>query len=134
MSKKDIGILFDVSGSMKAPFTALNNNTSYKSEGLLYILEKMCCKAKNKIKLFVILFGGLKVPIYDFCNLLYLANQNFRYLYKDLVDIELKSKNDDSKELQILQIIEKYVSGIISEEITQKKIMVIVLRYWMQMI
>lgn len=74
MSKKDIGILFDVSGSMKAPFTALNNNTSYKSEGLLYILEKMCCKTKNKIKLFVILFGGLKVPIYDFCNLLYLAN------------------------------------------------------------
>ncbi len=50
------------------------------------------------------------------------------------VDIELKSKNDDSKELQILQIIEKYVSGIISEEITQKKITVIFLRYWMQMI
>ena len=56
-----------------------------------------------------------------FCNLLYLANQNFRYLYKDLVDIELKSKNDDSKELQILQIIEKFVSWIISEEINQKK-------------
>ena len=45
MIKNDIGILFDVSGSMESPLETISKNNSYKkSDDLLNILEKICDK------------------------------------------------------------------------------------------
>lgn len=87
MKKNDIGILFDVSGSMQSPLKRISENNSYKkSDELLSILEKICDKGhrlKNEqFRIFCIIFGGLNEPIYDFCNLLKITNKNFTHKLK----------------------------------------------------
>ena len=82
MKTSDIGVLFDVSGSMQSPFNSLScNNSSKKSDELLNIIEKICSRGnrlKNeKIRMFSIIFGGKNEPIFDFCNLLEISNKKF---------------------------------------------------------
>ena len=82
MKTNDIGVLFDVSGSMQSPFNSLSyNNSSKKSDELLNIIEKICSRGnrlKNeKIRMFSIIFGGKNEPIFDFCNLLEISNKKF---------------------------------------------------------
>ena len=80
----DIGILFDVSGSMKEPFNSINNNEyNKKADELSNILNKISnrknIRKNEKIRIFSILFGGTKELIYDFNNLLIISNSIFDY-------------------------------------------------------
>ena len=78
---KNIGILFDVSGSMKYSFDSLTNINSInkKSDELINILKNI---AKNiPIKVFNILFGLSGNPsIINFIELLKISNYNFKNL------------------------------------------------------
>ena len=80
----DIGILFDVSGSMKEPWNSIKNKEFSKKadelSNILDIINKRKNKKKNeKIRIFSILFGGTKELIYDFCNLLLISTKIFDY-------------------------------------------------------
>ena len=78
---KNIGILFDVSGSMENSFDSLTNINSInkKSDELINILKNI---AKNiPIKVFTILFGLSGNPdIIDFIELLEISNNYFKTL------------------------------------------------------
>ena len=78
---KNIGILFDVSGSMKDSFDGLTNINSInkKSDELINILKNI---AKNiPINIFTILFGLEERPtIVNFIELLKISNSNFKTL------------------------------------------------------
>lgn len=78
---KNIGILFDVSSSMKEKFDNLNNLESInrKSDELINILKNI---AKNvQANIFTILFGLSKSPYTaDFIKLLKIANKHFKPL------------------------------------------------------
>ena len=70
----DIGILFDVSGSMQTVFNSLSSKTYHtRADELTNILERICQRGnrlKNEqIRIFSLLFGGNEEKIYDFCNL-----------------------------------------------------------------
>ena len=86
--RSDIGILFDVSGSMSSPFNSMNNNNYGKRlDELSNILERIVRrknKQKNeKIRIFSILFGGYRELIYDFGNILNISNNVFEPLYSE---------------------------------------------------
>ena len=84
MKKSDIGILFDVSGSMQSSFNSLSyNNSTKKADEILNVIDRICTRGnrlKNEqIRVFSVLFGGRNEPIYDFCNLIEIANNKFRH-------------------------------------------------------
>ena len=85
MIKTDIGILFDVSGSMKTPFNSISKNNKHyiKVDELMNIIDTICKGGKNekneKIRIFSIIFGGKNHLIYDFCNLMDISNNTFSY-------------------------------------------------------
>lgn len=76
---KTIGVLFDVSGSMKNKFTNIKNsdNMNKKSDELIRILKNL---GKNiNANIFSILFGLQNSPyIIDFIQLLKLSNEKFK--------------------------------------------------------
>ena len=79
----DIGILFDVSGSMQTVFNSLSSKTYHtRADELTNILERICQRGnrlKNEqIRIFSLLFGGNEEKIYDFCNLLNISNNKFK--------------------------------------------------------
>ena len=83
MIKNDIGILFDVSGSMRNPFNSLSSKSyQTRADELTNILERICQRGnrlKNEqIRIFSLLFGGRHEKIYDFCNLLEISNNKFK--------------------------------------------------------
>ena len=76
---KTIGVLFDVSGSMKQKFNNIKNsdNVNKKSDELIGILKKLGKNMNSNI--FAILFGIKNSPyIIDFIELLKMSNQKFR--------------------------------------------------------
>ena len=84
MYKNDIGILFDVSGSMREPFDSFNFKYSQsKADEIINILNRIASRGKNskneQIRIFSILFGGIYNLTYDFCSLLEIANQTFNH-------------------------------------------------------
>jgi hypothetical protein len=84
MYKIDIGILFDVSGSMKEPFDSFNFKYSQsKADEIINILNRIASRGNNskneQIRIFSILFGGYPDLIYDFCSLIEIANQTFNH-------------------------------------------------------
>ena len=84
MTKSDIGILFDVSGSMQSPFNSFDFHNSYnKSNELLNMIDRICSKGNRleneKIRVFCILFGGTSELIYDFGNLIDISNRKFKH-------------------------------------------------------
>ena len=92
MYKIDIGILFDVSGSMKQPFNSFNFKYSQsKADEIINILNRIASRGNNskneQIRIFSILFGGYPDLIYDFCSLIEIANQTFNH--------DLKSNDHD---------------------------------------
>jgi hypothetical protein len=83
MIKNDIGILFDVSGSMRSPFNSLSSKSyQTRADELTNILERICQRGnrlKNEqIRIFSLLFGGMDEAIYDFCNLMEISNNKFK--------------------------------------------------------
>lgn len=87
MYKSDIGVLFDVSGSMQAPFNSFNfKYSSSKADELLDILKRFCARGNNsnneKIRIISLLFGGTKELIYDFGSIMEIANSKFNYVLK----------------------------------------------------
>ena len=81
MKKSDIGILFDVSGSMRSSFDSLSYHNT-RADEIINVLDRICTRGnrlKNEqIRIFSILFGGSNEPIYDFCNLLEISNKKFK--------------------------------------------------------
>ena len=78
---KTIGLLFDVSGSMKNTFDNMNdiNDISKKSNELIDILKNICKNTQAEV--FSILYGANEDPfIYDFIKLLKLSNNKFKPL------------------------------------------------------
>ena len=87
MHKSDIGILFDVSGSMQEPFNSFNfKYSSTKADKILDILKRFCSRGNNSnnenIRIFSLLFGGTKELIYDFGSIMEIANSKFNYVLK----------------------------------------------------
>ena len=82
MKKSDIGILFDVSGSMRSSFNSLSYHNT-RADEIINVLDRICTRGnrlKNEqIRVFSILFGGNNGPIYDFCNLLEISNKTFKH-------------------------------------------------------
>ncbi len=85
MHKSDIGILFDVSGSMQQPFNSFDfKYSSSKADEIIDILKRFCARGKNSnnenIRIFSLLFGGTKELIYDFGSIMEIANSKFNYV------------------------------------------------------
>lgn len=83
MIKNDIGILFDVSDSMRASFNSLSSgNYQTRADEITNVLERICQRGKRlkneQIRIFSLLFGGRQEKIYDFCNLIEISNNIFR--------------------------------------------------------
>ena len=77
---KTIGLLFDVSGSMKNSFDNMNdiNEINEKSNELTDILKNIC---NTQAEVFSILYGANEDPfIFDFIKLLKLSNNKFKPL------------------------------------------------------
>ena len=84
MKINDIGVLFDVSGSMQTPFNHLGYcNSSIRAHELINILERICSKGNRtnneQIRIFSIIFGGKNELFYDFCNLIEISNRKFSH-------------------------------------------------------
>ena len=108
---KTIGILFDVSGSMKNKFNFINkiDKINKKSDELIEILKNL---GKNiKTNIFTILYGLKEEPcIIDFIQLLKLSNnklkkiktidENSQFFRNKLIELLSKDKNG-MKELVI---------------------------------
>ena len=78
---KTIGLLFDVSGSMKDSFDNMNdiNEIDEKSNKLIDILKNICKNTNAEV--FSILYGAKEDPfIFDFIKLLKLSNNKFKPL------------------------------------------------------
>ena len=78
---KTIGLLFDVSGSMKDSFDNMNdiNEINEKSNKLIDILKNICKNTNAEV--FSILYGANEDPfIFDFIRLLKLSNNKFKPL------------------------------------------------------
>ena len=108
--KNDIGILFDVSGSMKKPFNSFNfKYSNTKADEIINLIEKICSnphKSNNeKVRIFSILFGGSQELIYDFCSLLEIANNLFCHSLTS-------DKNSKAKKYGFGQKFEKILSEI----------------------
>ena len=84
MKISDIGILFDVSGSMQSLFNSFSNQ-SYKkrSDEIINIVERICnrknIQKNEQIRIFSVLFGGSSESIFDFCSLLEISNKTFKH-------------------------------------------------------
>ena len=105
---KLIGVLFDVSGSMKYPFENLSNkkySIKAKSNSLLSILTNI---SKNlKIDLFTLLFGSKPTEISDFLLLLKLINSFLK-------DLQLDDSNPKERFIELMlrygpQELKKYI-------------------------
>ncbi len=84
MIKNDIGILFDVSGSMRKIFNSLSSRQYHtRAHELTNILERICQRGNRleneEIRIFSLLFGGYQEKIYDFCNLIEISNNKFNH-------------------------------------------------------
>ena len=78
---KSLGVLFDVSGSMKEKFTDMKNSKEInkRSDELIQILKNL--GKNNNLNIFAILFGLLDEPyIIDFIRLLKVSNNKFKKL------------------------------------------------------
>ena len=76
---KTIGLLFDVSGSMKQKFNKLKDidKVNKKSDELIEVLKKIA--KNNNANIFSILFGLQDSPyIIDFIKLLQMSNEKFK--------------------------------------------------------
>ena len=87
MYSSDIGILFDVSGSMQVPFNSFNfKYSSKKADEILDILKRFCARGNNsnneKVRIFSLLFGGTKELIYDLGSIMEISNNKFNYVLK----------------------------------------------------
>ena len=105
---KLIGVLFDVSFSMKYPFKNLSNkkySIKAKSNSLLSILTNI---SKNlKIDLFTLLFGSKPTEISDFLLLLKLINSFLK-------DLQLDDSNPKERFIELMsrygpQELKKYI-------------------------
>lgn len=82
----DIGIIFDISNNIESIFNSffVERESIYQFYGIeiLNILEKFCNRGispiNEEIRIFAILSGGQKEEIYDFCNLIEIANNKFK--------------------------------------------------------
>lgn len=82
----DIGIIFDISNNIESIFNSFfaERESIYQFYGIeiLNILEKFCNRGispiNEEIRIFAILSGGQKEEIYDFCNLIEIANNKFK--------------------------------------------------------
>ena len=105
---KTIGLLFDVSGSMKNSFDNMNdiNKINEKSNELTDILKNICKNTKSEV--FSILYGANENPvIFDFIKLLKLSNNKFKPLttidesntiYREkLIDLLSKDEQGNSR-------------------------------------
>lgn len=104
---KTIGLLFDVSGSMKQKFNKLKDidKVNKKSDELIEVLKKIA--KNNNANIFSILFGLQDSPyIIDFIKLLQMSNEKFKNIpsteensttYRDKL-INLLSKDQQGNE------------------------------------
>ena len=104
---KTIGLLFDVSGSMKQKFNKLKDidKVNKKSDELIEVLKKIA--KNNNANIFSILFGLQDSPyIIDFIKLLQMSNEKFKDIpsteensttYRDKL-IDLLSKDQQGNE------------------------------------
>ena len=118
---KTIGVLFDVSGSMKNKFNNIKNSekVNKKSDELINILKKL---GKNmNTNIFTILFGLQDSPyIIDFIKLLQISNKKFRKItsteeteknpsitiYRDkLIDLLSKDQNGNERYCNIREYV-----------------------------
>ena len=118
---KTIGVLFDVSGSMKKKFENIKNSdkVNKKSDELINILKKLGANMNSNI--FAILFGLKNSPyIIDFIKLLQISNEKFRditttqeteengytTIYRDkLIDLLSKDRNGNERYCNIREYI-----------------------------
>ena len=118
---KTIGVLFDVSGSMKEKFKNIKNsdNVNKKSDELINIIKKLGKNMNSNI--FAILFGLKNSPyIIDFIKLLQISNEKFRditttqeteengytTIYRDkLIDLLSKDRNGNERYCNIREYI-----------------------------
>lgn len=122
---KDIGLLFDVSGSMKTPFfSILQNDYNKRADQLMYVIEKICYNGNKleseQIRIFTILFGGIKDKIYDFGNLLEISNNNLKLLITIMSNKMIEAKTDDINDIFEMAA-DSYASNVINEDISQRK-------------
>ena len=122
---KDIGLLFDVSGSMKTPFfSILQNDYNKRADQLMYVIEKISHNGNKleseQIRIFTILFGGIKDKIYDFGNLLEISNNNLKNFITIMSNKMIESKTDDINEIFEMAA-DSYASSVINEDISLRK-------------
>lgn len=113
---KTIGVLFDVSGSMKKKFKNIDkiDKVNKKSDELIEILKNI---GKNiKANIFTILYGLRKDPdIIDFIQLLKITNnklktitttdENSEYFRNKLIELLSKDENGNERVCQIRQYV-----------------------------
>jgi hypothetical protein len=122
---KDIGLLFDVSGSMKTPFfSILQNYYNKRADQLMYVIEKISHNGNKleseQIRIFTILFGGIKDKIYDFGNLLEISNNNLKNFITIMSNKTIEAKTDDINEIFEMAA-DSYASSVINEDISLRK-------------
>lgn len=98
ISEKYIGILFDVSGSMKESFDSLTKKKISKSDELTNILQKLC--EKQNVHVFSLFFGCKSCnKVQDFLSLLEISKKYFKDDLKKSED-EKVNKNGCGRELE----------------------------------
>ena len=91
MSTIDVGIIFDVSSSIKKLFN-LFDKTKIKIDGrgILYILYMICLRGESeineKIRIFSILSGEQNSEVYDFCDTIKNINNQLNEPKNDKID------------------------------------------------
>ena len=104
---KTIGLLFDISGSMRQKFETIKNSEKVvkKSDELIEILKKIARNSESNV--FAILFGLKNNPyIIDFIKLLQMSNQKFK-------NIETTDDNSTSTVFRekLIQLLSKDANG-----------------------
>ena len=98
-SVSDIGLLFDVSGSMQKTLELISkNNYNIREDELENILDRIIIRENiqkdEKVRIFSLLFGGIKEPIYDLFNLLNISDNIMNFSLESL-DIKASKKKKD---------------------------------------
>ena len=94
----DIGLLFDVSGSMQKTLELISkNNYNIREDELENILDRIIIRENiqkdEKVRIFSLLFGGIKEPIYDLFNLLNISDNIMNFNLESLDIKALKKKS-----------------------------------------